>query len=301
MIRTENLTKIYDGVRAVDSLSLEVKEGEVFGFLGPNGAGKTTAIGMMVGLIEPAEGKCLINGVDVIKNPLDAKRMTGYLPDGVGFYAHLSARQNLKYFSKFYDMESGDADRRIAELLDYVGLAGVEKPAGSFSRGMRQRLGLAQALLNDPEIIFMDEPTNGLDPQGVMQFRHAINDLARKGKTIFFSSHIMEEVQQVCNTIGIITKGKLIASGTIEDVKRKMSGSDRYTILIKVAGDMPKLADTRIMDAVYNNGSAVIESSIDIRDDISTELYGKGVRIREQRLVERSLEDVFLETVYGGA
>jgi ABC-2 type transport system ATP-binding protein len=285
----------------VDSLSLGVKEGEVFGFLGPNGAGKTTAIGMMVGLIEPTSGKCLINDVDVIRNPLEAKKMTGYLPDGVGFYSNLTAKQNLKYFSKLYEMEDAAANKRISELLDYVGLGGVEKPAGSYSRGMRQRLGLAQALLNDPQIVFMDEPTNGLDPQGAMQFRKIIYDLSKNGKTVFFSSHILQEIQHVCNTIGIISSGKLIAHGNLEEVRKKMSGDDRYNIVARVAGEFPKLSNSSIIEASYNNGSALIQSSYDIREEISAELYDKGLRIIELRLLERSLESVFLETVYGGA
>ena len=218
-IKTDGLTKVYDGIKAVDSVTLSIGKGEVFGFIGPNGAGKTTMIGMMVGMIEPTGGKCLINDIDVARDPLAVKRVTGYLPDGVGFYGNITGRQNLKYFSRFYSMSDAAANQRIGELLTYVGLDKVEKPVASYSRGMKQRLGLAQALLNDPEVIFMDEPTNGLDPQGVMQFRNVIKDLSAAGKTVFFSSHILDEVKHVCNTIGIISKGQLMAYGT-----PKMSG-----------------------------------------------------------------------------
>jgi ABC-2 type transport system ATP-binding protein len=301
MIRTENLTKTYGGVNAVDSLSLEVGKGEVFGFLGPNGSGKTTTIGMLVGLIEPTAGKCFVNGVDVTRNPLEAKKITGYLPDGIGFYPGLTAKQNLKYFSRFYGMKDSDADIRIKILLEYVGLAGVEKQTEGYSRGMRQRLGLAQALLNDPEVIFMDEPTNGLDPQGVITFRNIIKDLAGKGKTVFFSSHVLEEVQHVSSTIGVISKGKIIARGTTDEVRRKMQGDDLTTIVVKVNGSMPKLALSQIVSADYQNGRAVIRAKGDIRDQISDELFRQNVHIRELRIEERSLEDVFLDTVYGGA
>jgi ABC-2 type transport system ATP-binding protein len=296
-IRTESLTKVYDGVKAVDSLDLTVDKGQVFGFLGPNGAGKTTTIGMLVGLIEPTSGKCFINDLEVTKKPMEVKRITGYLPDGVGFYASLTARQNLKYFSKLYEMKGADA--RIAELLGYVGLGGVEKPVGAYSRGMKQRLGLAQALLNDPEVIFLDEPTNGLDPQGVIQFRSIIREQASKGKTIFFSSHVLEEVQHVCSTIGIISKGGMIAQGTPEEF-RTMYRDGTVRIRVKVAGSMPRLADSRILDAAYSDGSAVIKASADIRDDISRELTREGLVIRELAIVEETLEDVFLKTVYGG-
>jgi ABC-2 type transport system ATP-binding protein len=288
-------------MNAVDSLTLDVGKGEVFGFLGPNGSGKTTTIGMLVGLIEPTAGKCFVNGVDVTRNPLEAKKITGYLPDGIGFYPGLTARQNLKYFSRFYGMSDSDAEMRIKMLLDYVGLGGVEKPTEGYSRGMRQRLGLAQALLNDPEVIFMDEPTNGLDPQGVITFRNIIKDLAGKGKTVFFSSHVLEEVQHVSSTIGVISKGRIIAHGTTDEVRRKMQGDELTTIVVRVNGTMPKLILSGIVSADYQDGRAVIKAKGDIRDQISDELFRQNIRVRELRVEERSLEDVFLDTVYGGA
>lgn len=301
MIRTENLTKVYDGVKAVDAVSLNIKKGDVFGFLGPNGSGKSTTMGMMVGLIEPTAGKCFVNEIDVIQHPLEVKKIIGYMPDGLGFYDNLNARQNLKYFSEFYGIPPAEADKRISELLEYVGLKGVEKKTEGFSRGMRQRLGLASALLNDPEVIFMDEPTNGLDPQGVIQIRNVIKDLSAKGKTICFSSHVLEEVHHVCKSIGIISNGKIIANGTPDEVRKAMQGQDIVTIKVKVIGTMPTLSDPRILDASYLDGSAVIRANADIRDMISDELGIKGLHIRELSLHERSLEEVFLETVYKGA
>ncbi len=300
MIKTKNLTKVYDGVKAVDSLDLTVAKGDVFGFLGPNGSGKTTTMGMMIGEIEPTSGQCLIKDIDVLRHPLDVKRIIGYMPDGLGFYENLNARQNLKYFSEFYNMPADKAEKRIAELLEYVGLKGVEKKTDGFSRGMKQRLGLAQALLNDPEVIFMDEPTNGLDPQGVMQVRNIITDLSSQGKTIFFSSHILEEVRHVCKTVGIITKGKLIAQGTLDEVRHKMQKEQAVTIVIKSSGDIPKLSDPGILDAIYAPGSAIIHARADIRDQLSDELTRNHVPIRELRMEERSLEEIFLESVYGG-
>jgi len=300
MIKTEALTKVYDGVKAVDGLDLTVEKGEVFGFIGPNGSGKTTTIGMMVGLIEPTAGKCLVNGMDAIRNPMEVKRITGYMPDGVGFYSSLTARQNLKYFSKFYDMKDADADKRIGDLIKYVGLGGVEKPVGAYSRGMRQRLGLAQALLNDPEIVFLDEPSNGLDPQGVIQIRNVIMELSKQGKTVFFSSHILDEVRHVCSTIGIISKGKLVAKGTPDEVRKTMRKDENVTIIAKVLGEMPRLSDPGIVEARYLDGSAVIKARSDIRGSISEELYRKGLRVSELRVEEPTLEDIFLDTVYGG-
>ncbi|MDI6897368.1 ABC transporter ATP-binding protein [Methanocella conradii] len=301
MIKTESLTKVYGGVKAVDSINVTIEKGEVCGFVGPNGAGKTTTIGMMTGLIEPTSGRCFVKGMEVAKNPLAVKQVIGYLPDGFGFYSHMTAAQNLRYFSKFYGMKEADANARIAELLGEVGLANVEKKVGAYSRGMKQRLGLARALLNDPEVIFLDEPTNGLDPEGVIQFRKVIKGQAAKGKTVFFSSHVLDEVQHVCNTICIISKGKIMAQGTLDDVKRQMRKTPRFSIIVKVDGKMPRLDNPDIIEAAYQDGGATIKASSDLRGFIFDEVVRSGLRVRELRLEEESLEDVFLETVYGGA
>lgn len=256
---------------------------------------------MMTGLIEPTSGRCFVKGMEVTKNPLAVKQVIGYLPDGFGLYSHMTAAQNLRYFSKFYGMKEAEANARIAELLGEVGLANVEKKVGAYSRGMKQRLGLARALLNDPEVIFLDEPTNGLDPEGVIQFRRVIKGQAAKGKTIFFSSHILDEVQHVCNTICIISKGKIMAQGTLDDVKRQMRKTPRFSIIVKVDGKMPRLDSPDIIEAAYQDGGATIRASSDLRDFIFDEVVRSGLRVRELRLEEESLEDVFLETVYGGA
>ncbi len=296
MIRTENLTRAYGGVTVVDSMNIEVGKGEVCGFIGPNGSGKTTTICMMVGLVEPTGGRCFINDIEVAKNPIKIKRMVGYLPDGFGFYGHMSAAQNLKFFSKLYSIT--DADAKIKSLLDYVGLSDVKKPVEAYSKGMAQRLGLARALINDPQVIFMDEPTNGLDPEGVVQFRKVVKDQASMGKTIFFSSHNLEEVHNVCNSLCIISKGKVIAKGTQDEVRKKMRKEERYNIIVKVAGTMPKLDNPDIISAVYKDGMAAIQARSDIRDFIIDEMAGSHLRIEELRLDMESLEDLFLETVY---
>jgi ABC-2 type transport system ATP-binding protein len=220
MIKTENLTKVYNGNKAVDSLNLEIAEGNVFGFLGPNGAGKSTTILMLVGMIEPTEGKCIINDIEVARNPLKVKEIIGYLPENVGFYGNMTAEQNLDYFARFYaTMDANERKKRIGELLELVQLDGVSQKVGGYSRGMTQRLGLAQALLNNPEVIFLDEPTSNLDPEGVLQIRQTLKKLSDEGKTIFFSSHILAEVAQVCKTICILSNGTLIERGTLEEIK----------------------------------------------------------------------------------
>ncbi|MDI6719601.1 MAG: ABC transporter ATP-binding protein [Methanomicrobiales archaeon] len=301
MIQTQNLTKVYNGKRAVDALNLEVAKGEIFGFLGPNGAGKSTTILMLVGMIEPTEGSCHINGIEVATNPIQVKEIVGYLPEDVGFYGNMTAEQNLDYFARFYRMDAGERKKRIRELLELVHLDGVTQKAGEYSRGMKQRLGLAQALLNDPLVLFLDEPTANLDPEAIAEYRDLVHRLSREGKTIFVSSHILSEVTQVCTTIGILRKGRLIAQGTLEEVKTALdrSGTESVKIYVETAGPIPEIAHADILNAEYDGHWAVIESRSDIRDAVAASLHESGARIRELKRVRPSLEEVFL-SVYRG-
>ena len=299
MIRTENLTKMYNGNKAVDSLNLEIAEGDVFGFLGPNGAGKSTTILMLVGLIEPTEGKCIINDIEVVRNPLEVKEFIGYLPENVGFYGNMTAEQNLDYFARFYPIDADERKKRIGELLELVQLDGVSQKVGGYSRGMTQRLGFAQALLNNPDVIFLDEPTTNLDPEGVLQLRQTLKKLSDEGKTIFFSSHILAEVAQVCNTIGIISNGTLIERGTLDEVKTKLDVRKTVKIIVEATNeDMPKIEHENIINVEYKGRRAVIEAKTDIREDISMYLLENNVGIKELRIEEPTLEDVFMESVY---
>ena len=299
MIKTENLTKVYNGNKAVDSLNLEIAEGDVFGFLGPNGAGKSTTILMLVGMIEPTEGKCIINDIEVARNPLKVKEIIGYLPEDVGFYGNMTAEQNLDYFARFYaTMDASERKKRIGELLELVQLDGVSQKVGGYSRGMTQRLGLAKALLNDPEVLFLDEPTANLDPEGVFQYRELIKRLSDEGKTIFVSSHILSEVSKVCNTIGIISKGTLIARGTLEELKNELGrvGAENLRIIVETTEPMPEIEHEDILSAEYSETKrkVIIVAKSDLRDYISSCLFEKGVKIKEMRMEEPTLEDVFL-------
>jgi ABC-2 type transport system ATP-binding protein len=298
MIKTENLTKVYNGNTAVDSLNLEIAEGDIFGFLGPNGAGKSTTILMLVGMIEPTGGKCIINDIEVARNPLKVKEIIGYLPEDVGFYGNMTAEQNLDYFARFYAMDANERKNRIEELLELVKLNGVSQKVGEYSRGMNQRLGLAKALLNDPEVLFLDEPTANLDPEGVFQYRELIKQLSDEGKTVFVSSHILSEVSKVCKTIGIISKGRLIANGTLEELKNELGRveAENKRILVETVEPMPEIEHEDIITAEYNENKrrVIIESKSDVRDYISSCLFEKGVKIKEMRMEEPTLEDVFL-------
>ena len=303
MIKTENLTKEYNGNKAVDGLNLEIAEGDIFGFLGPNGAGKSTTILMLVGLIEPTEGKCIINDIEVARNPLKVKEIIGYLPEDVGFYGNMTAEQNLDYFARFYPIDADERKKRIEELLELVQLASVSQKVGGYSRGMNQRLGLARALLNDPKVLFLDEPTANLDPEGVFQYRELIKQLSDEGKTIFVSSHILSEVSKVCNTIGIISKGTLIARGSLEELKSELGrvGAENLRIIVETIEPLPEIEHEDILSAEYSETKrkVIIVAKSDLRDYISSCLFEKRVKIKEMRMEEPTLEDVFL-SVYRG-
>jgi len=296
MIQTENLTKIYNGKTAVDGLDLTVGEGEIFGFLGPNGAGKSTTILMLTGMIEPTDGRCLVDGIEVAKDPLAVKKIIGYLPEDVGFYGNLTAEQNLDYFARFYGMDAKERKTRIAELLDLVHLDGVTQKAGEYSRGMKQRLGLAQALINDPRVLFLDEPTANLDPEGVREYRELVEHLAAEGKTIFVSSHILSEVREVCRTVGLLAKGKLVAQGTLGEVARTLAPSDGDTvrIVVETRERLPDLDDPEIIDIERNGNRAVVRATTDIRDRLAASLFEQGLHVREMRVEEPDIEDVFM-------
>jgi ABC-2 type transport system ATP-binding protein len=296
MIRTENLTKVYNGKTAVDGLDLEVGEGEIFGFLGPNGAGKSTTILMLTGMIEPTGGRCLVDGIEVAKDPLKVKGIIGYLPEDVGFYGNMTGEQNLDYFARFYGMDARARNERIAELLELVHLDGVTQKAGEYSRGMKQRLGLAQALINDPRVLFLDEPTANLDPEGVREYRDLVEHLAGEGKTIFVSSHILSEVREVCRTVGLLAKGKLVAQGTLGEVARTLASpeSDAVRIVVETRERLPELEDPEIIAVERNGTRAVVRAKADIRDRLAEVLFLEGVHVREMRIEEPDIEDVFM-------
>jgi len=298
MIRLEHLTKVYDGVRAVDDLTAEIPDGEIFGLLGPNGAGKSTTILMLVGLIEPTAGRCLINGLDTVRNPVSVKQQIGYMPEDVGFYATLSADENLAYFGALYGMDPGTCRERTDELLDLVGLDGVTKTVGGYSKGMRQRLGLAKALLNDPKVIVLDEPTANLDPRGVADYRKIITGVAHAGTTVVVSSHILEEVSRVSTMIGILSAGRLVAQGSWKDLAADLGRNTgaQVTIHVETCDPMPAFSHPDIIDVGYeaDRCGAVIRARSDIRGAVAETLAHHQVRIRGLSLDGMTLEETFL-------
>jgi ABC-type multidrug transport system ATPase subunit len=221
-IATFDLTKVYGEFSAVSSLNINVNSGDIFGFLGPNGAGKTTTIRMLCGLIIPSSGNGNVAGLDIVKDNKRIRTIIGLLPESSGFYNWMNAQEYLLYFAALYNIDRSIAMKRTEDILERVGLAAKSLvPIGYYSRGMRQRLGLARSLINEPRIIFLDEPTLGLDPRGQQQIQKILLDLNHeKGVTIFLSSHALSEVSSICNRVAIISKGKMVAQGTIEELRR---------------------------------------------------------------------------------
>jgi ABC-2 type transport system ATP-binding protein len=226
VIKTEGLTRRYGRQTAVDALSFEVNAGEVFGFLGPNGAGKTTTILMLLGLTEPTAGRAEVLGCDPARHPLEIKRQVGYLPENVGFYDELTARENLRFVARLNQIPETKAQTALEAALNTVGLAGEgDKLVGQCSRGMRQRLGIAELLIKEPKLVILDEPALGLDPDGMNKMLDLIVSLNReRGITVLMCTHMLNHVERICGRVGIMFKGKLVALGTIPELALSRSG-----------------------------------------------------------------------------
>ena len=229
VIELEGLTKKYGSFTAVDNLNLNIRKGEIFGLLGPNGAGKSTTILMMLGLTEPTSGSVRVCGINSTKQPVDVKRKVGYLPEDVGFYDDRTGLENLIYTAQLNRIAYDEAREKALRLLERVGLANeLTKKTGKYSRGMRQRLGLADVLIKSPEVVILDEPTSGIDPSGIREFMDLIMHLSREEDiTVLFSSHHLHQVQQVCDRVGLFVKGRLIAEGDVASLSHQLFGDEQ--------------------------------------------------------------------------
>jgi ABC-2 type transport system ATP-binding protein len=278
VIEARGLTKRYGKFTAVENLDLLVRRGEIFGFLGPNGAGKTTTILMLLGLTEPTAGSVRVCGFDPVRSPLAVKSVVGYLPDNVGFYPGMSARENLRYTASLNGLARKEADERIAALLEQVGLAdAADKRAGTYSRGMRQRLAIADALIKRPSVLILDEPTIGIDPEGVRDLLAMLHTLSRdEGITILLSSHLLHQVQEVCDRVGIFVRGRLIASGQVRELEEQLALRDEWEFLVSVIrGDGQATKDDDVERA-----AASLRAIPDVRE-VSRHTDGLLVRARE--------------------
>ena len=276
IIRTEDLTKAYGTKTAVNHLSLEIRRGEIFGLLGPNGAGKTTTILMLLGLTEPTQGKALIDGYDCTRQSMQVKRITGYMPDNVGFYSDMTGRENLRFTARLNGIPEKEIDPLIDRLIGKVGMTyAADQKTGTYSKGMRQRLGIADVLIKDPAVIIMDEPTAGLDPEGMREFLSLIKQLSvEDGKTILISSHQLYQIQQICDRVGIFVGGSLIACGGIGELGSQIAAQGHYTLEISTEPCDDRflgfLGELDGISGISKEGSTfVISSSKDLRGDIT--------------------------------
>jgi len=298
VLESHDLTKCYGDFVAVDSLSLRVRRGEVFGLLGPNGAGKTTTILMLLGLTEPTAGSVQVLGLDPMRQPLSVKARVGYLPDQVGFYDGLTARENLIYIAKLNGLRRDDSQARIEAALTQMGIAEVaDKRVGTFSRGMRQRLGLAEILLKRPDLIIMDEPTLGLDPEAAREFLQIIQRLKAEGITVLLSSHLLHQVQAVCDRVGLFYRGRLALEGAVGDLARDVLGG-AYRIHVEADGPT-RLEDTlRSLDGVISlqragpNGYD-LETTNDLRPEAARAVVEVGGRLLALQVETPSLDEIY--------
>ena len=296
LVEVSSLRKAFGPVQAVDDISFSVKAGEVFGLLGPNGAGKTTTLKSILGLVVPDGGVVRIQGFDALKDPKNARRNVGFLPERVALYQNLTALQNLELFAQV----KGVSLSSCVPLIEQVGLGdAMDRRVGGFSKGMLQRLGLARALVGSPQVLVLDEPTGGLDPRGVVEIRNQIFDLKKSGVTVVLSSHILSEVQAVCDRVAIISGGRLVAVDTIENLSSGLAMSPK--VVLDVGKNLPAgvLADLEAVEGVVGvemlGCMLHVSCSRESMARVVCSVVGAGGVVRDMRIVEPSLEEVFMK------
>ncbi|GAB2991626.1 hypothetical protein GCM10027284_05280 [Cyclobacterium sediminis] len=304
VIALKGLTKKYGTFTAVNELDLTINKGEIFGLLGPNGAGKTTTILMMMGLTEPSAGTAHVCGVNSTKNPLAVKKVVGYMPDNVGFYDNMSALENLMYIGELNGIPRSEVRKDAIAVMDMVGLPeeAIHKKTAAYSRGMKQRLGLAEVLIKKPQVVILDEPTLGIDPSGVKEFLSLILRLSReKGLTVLLSSHHLHQVQQVCDRVGIFVDGELLIEGDIASLSSRLftGKSFEVNVTFKNPIDLPwkhereLLQFPSIKEISVEAHDAWISGSEDVTPDIVRFLVEKGYPIMGVQKKEYGLEDIY--------
>jgi ABC-2 type transport system ATP-binding protein len=297
VIDAVGLTKRYGAATAVDGISFAVGKGEIFGLLGPNGAGKTTTILMMLGLTEVSDGSVLVLGCDPQREPLAVKRRVGYLPDAVGFYDHLTARENLSYTARLMGFERNERDALIDAALARVRLSDVaDKRVGTFSRGMRQRLGLAEIVMKRAEIAILDEPTSGLDPQATEEFLDLIRSLKADGVTVLLSSHLLERVQRVCDRVALFQSGRIALIGTVAELARQVLGGG-FAVEVEAMGEglAQWLAGIPGVSAVEQPAPERYRllANRDVRPDAARAVVAAGGSLRRLSVEEPSLDMIY--------
>jgi ABC-2 type transport system ATP-binding protein len=306
VINVTNLTKFYGDFKALDDVSFQVEKGWVYGYLGPNGAGKTTTIRTMLGLLKPNQGEVKINGVNSTQNPIDAFQALGYAPELPTLQTFFTGKQLLDLIGKMFGMPSQTRRQRIDQLLSLVGLKEWgDKKIGKYSKGMVQRLSVALALVNDPAVLIMDEPTIGMDPEATAHFRTLFTDLSKQGKTIFISSHLLDEVQRVCTHVGMINKGRMVFSGSVAQVLETFT--QRWVIEAEVEKPtddvVSALKGLDFVDDITVEGNKLtiqLKEKKDFRGQISTEISKQKGVLLSLNLRKITLEDAYLSALKGG-
>lgn len=294
---THHLTKDYGEARVVDNLDLKLKAGEIFGLLGPNGAGKTTTILMLLGLVEPTAGSIEVLGLDPSRHPLTVKRRVGYLPDAVGFYDGMTGWENLSFTAQLNRLDNG---RRVDELLNEVGLAEArDQKAGTYSRGMKQRLGIADALLKDPDILILDEPTTAIDPEGVAEILSMIRRLAdERGVTVLLSSHLLHQVQAVCDRVAIFVRGKVVAQGAPSELASRGGGPEEVEFNTpstddKVRSALGQASFVKKLESARIRGTYVARIDRGSTNKLVSALVNGGVQLDGIRRTSDDLDEVY--------
>jgi ABC-2 type transport system ATP-binding protein len=299
MIRVDQLSKSYGARLAVDSLDFEARQGEILGFLGPNGAGKTTTMRVLTGYMPPSSGSATIAGFDVVKESLEVRKRVGYLPETVPLYTDMTVFNYLKFMADLRHLPNGDD--AVAEALDKVGLVDrAEGYIGNLSKGMRQRVGLAQALLHKPEVLILDEPTIGLDPAQIIEVRNLIREVGKE-RTVLLSTHILSEAQQLCDRILIINKGKIVVEDTPENLQARLAGSERVRLRVRGEADdlLEKIAHIKGIQEVKKQEAGVLEFQFapgkDLRPEVARLVVKADYDLLEMQSITLSLEEIFLQ------
>jgi ABC-2 type transport system ATP-binding protein len=302
VVETHNLTKRYHDKIAVNALNLTVEEGEIFGFLGPNGAGKTTTILMCIGLTEPTSGRVAVCGFDPSRESLAVKSRVGYLPENPGFYEDISARENLLYMARLNHIPEDEARRRTAEVLEQVELSGDgRRLVREFSRGMKQRLGIAEVLVKQPRAIILDEPTLGIDPDGAIRILELIKSLNReRNLTVMLSSHQLQQVQEICSRVGIIVRGKLIVQGQMDELGRAILKERQWNFLVELGGGANGIEnDLRAINGVdeieKRRHGLFLRCTRDVRPELLSLVARKNLQLLQLRSEDPTLEEIYLK------
>ena len=296
-VKVNNLTKIYGTQRALSDVSFEAKAGEILGFLGPNGAGKTTTMKILTCFIPQTEGYAEVCGFDVVKNPLEVRQRIGYLPEHNPLYKDMYVREYLEFVAGLHHLTN--KKQRVAEMIERVGL-GVEqnKQIGMLSKGYRQRVGLAQAMMHDPSVLILDEPTSGLDPNQLVEIRKLIKELGKE-KTVIFSTHIMQEVQALCDRVMIINNGKIVANDTIDMLQNRITGENVVTVELGGAFDaqlLDKIKGVSAVKKLENNRFQLVSNlKTDVRAEVFRFAVERNLILLEIKKEVFSVEDVFQE------